>query len=300
MFTKTIPKFVFSSGVVCVLFICIYAKANEGAYIGHKIHEPNGKRCIKSIYNCALSDVKGNGQRLVSSDESISWKVKSEFLKTSGLLVYDGNGDPIGKSSYNNFVLNKGQIRVINEQEMVFAISTGLGSAGWVPIHYFDDSAKIKLLIVPRNANGDALRAIECFEIGNGYDSRFDQYKLVKNSKSLDGEEPNDYLPFKRKSGRSLMNLAYNVPGFGIGGPAIDIFPSGTKFTRLEVPLLSNKNSRSIKAKLYEMDSGGNYIIEAGWMEFIYGYIRSVSGEYRYGWMPLTGLKPSTNCPARE
>src|SRR5205085_999391 len=125
-------------------------------------------------------------------------------------------------------------------------------------------------------------------------------FKVVKGATDQDSEEPNDYLPQVRSgSGRVYVNLAFSIPGDGLGAPAVDIFPAGTKFQRLDVPTWESPSRPSLDAPLYKKPAGSDkYTERAGAMKFLYGYVKTKAG-VRYGWMAMDGLKVSSGCPDR-
>jgi hypothetical protein len=83
------------------------------------------------------------------------------------------------------------------------------------------------------------------------------------------------------------------VPGFGLGGPAIDIFPAGTRFRRIDVPTTTGEPSITIP--LWAKDGSGDYKKQSGTMKFIYGYVNTEPGTKRFGWMSLDALV-ATDC----
>lgn len=80
-----------------------------------------------------------------------------------------------------------------------------------------------------------------------------------------------------------------------LGGPAIDHFPAGTKFQRLDVP--TDKGPPSIDVKLWLQDGNGKFRKPAGEMKFVYGSILGKTSDPRVGWMAYDGLTVSSGCP---
>ena len=258
----------------------------------------NSSGCKRSPYNCGLHPEQ-RGQRVLRADGGKEWAVdpaKAAF----GVPVLDGNGDPMGMSKYKHFTLNYGQTRRMNGRTYVIALSTGLKAAGWVPIDVFENEESLRKRVGEVNARGDNLKKMACYEVKDTYPARLDNFKVVKGATDDDAQEPDDYLPVTRANGKKYMNLAFNVPGNGLGGPSIDIYPVGTKFQRVDVPTWENPDRPSIDARLYAKPPGSNkYTRRAGEMKFVYGYVKGKLGAVRYGWMALDGLKVSRNCPDR-
>jgi hypothetical protein len=269
----------------------------------------NGSGCKRSAYNCSLHS-GGEGQRVRRADGGQTWAVDDEWLVAQGFVdpqtkaavvpVVDGNGDEMGRVKKESFTLNYGQTRRMKDLTYVFALSTGLQSAGWVPIDAFRAATSLRERVGEVNARGGNLKAMECYEVKSTYPERLDDFKVVKGATDKDAMEPDDYLPVKRANGKVYVNLAFNVPGDAIGGPAVDIFPAGTKFQRLSVPTWEKPARPSLDATLYAKPAGASaYTKPDGAMKFVYGYVTSNAGAVRYGWMAYDGLAPSTGCANR-
>jgi hypothetical protein len=146
-------------------------------------------------------------------------------------------------------------------------------------------------------AHRAGLEKMACYEVKNSTDPDLEVKKVVYDSPSPPGpagEAAGDYLPKLRQNGKRSINLIFNVPGSGLGGPAIDHFPAGTKFQRLDVP--TDAGPPSIDVKLWLQDSKGRFRKHAGEMKYIYGYVATGTGKIRVGWMAIDGLKPSSGC----
>jgi hypothetical protein len=263
----------------------------------------NSGGCKRSAYNCSLNPGAGD-QRVKAPDGSDSWHVSEAWLKARGLAavpVGDGNGKPIGFSTQRTFTLNHGQVRHFGGESWVMALSSGLGSAGWIPLGMFEDAPELAKRVGDATAHGSGLGKMACYEIATGYDHALDKYKVVNGATDKDSDEPNDYLPQLRSGSKKvLMNLAFSAPGDGLGAPAVDIFAPGTKFQRLDVPTWDTGKPH-LDVKLYEKPAGSaKYTKDSGKrMTFLYGYVKTASGQLRYGWMPIEGLKVSSGCPDR-
>ena len=269
----------------------------------------NSKGCKRSAYNCSLNPGAGT-QRVRRADGKETWGVETARLVARGYIdpatakpavpVHDGNGERMGFSSKTSFTLNFGQTRRMNDVTYVYGLSTGIGSAGWIPIDVFLHEGSLRDKVGEVNARGGDLKDMACYEVRTTFDKSLESYKVVKGAKENESMEPDDYLPTKRANGKIYMNLAFNVPGDALGGPSVDIFPAGTKFQRLDVPTWEG-SAPSIDAKLWKRRAGTKtYDVDSGkTMKFLYGYVKSKTGSVRYGWMAADGLTPSKGCPNR-
>jgi hypothetical protein len=250
---------------------------------GDALTGPNGSVCKESGYNCKLRAVGGN--RVENAQENL-WAVDDD-------VVLDGNGDLIGMNTRDHVEFNYGQTRRIGNVTYAFATSTSTSSAGWFPIGSIANEDTFRDRVGEVNARGAGLDKMACYEIKNSHDASRELLKVVYDSK-VSHERAGDYMPLVRSNGKRYANLTYNVPGFSLGGVAIDIFPAGTRFQRLDVPTDSGKPS--IDIPLYKKDSAGRYRAKAGTMKFVYGYVVSKTGTRRNGWMAYESLTPSTGC----
>lgn len=272
------------------------AEGEVTAEIGTYRSGVNSKGCKRSAYNCTLNP--GKDQRVYRADGEDTWGVGPGF--GAGVPVVDGNGEPMGVSKKTSFTLNYGQTRRMGNTTYVIALSTGLGSAGWVPIDAFLHADSLRAKVGEVNARGENLKDLGCYEVGTRFDPKLNTFKVVKGATDKDAKEPDDYLPQKRANGKVYVNLAFSIPGDALGAPAVDIFPAGTKFQRLDVPTWEGSGLPSLDAKLYAKPAGATaYTREAGAMKFIYGYVKTKPGAARYGWMAIDGLKVSSKCPNR-
>jgi hypothetical protein len=253
----------------------------------------NGQSCKRSPYNCSLHP---GGQRVMTPGGRETWGVSSRFLASNqGVPVVDGNGDPLGLSPKTELTFNYGQTRIMNGKRYAYAMSTGLGSSGWVEISAIGASDSFEKAVGNMDAKGDDLKKLGCYELASSYDPSLDAKFVVKGAK-IGYAEANDYLPQVRSNGKVYGTLSFNAPGDALGGANTDIFPAGTKFQRVDVPTWESPDLPSLDVKLY---SGKGANTPAGTMKFIYGYIRAKSGEVRYGWAALDGLVVSSQCDAR-
>lgn len=144
------------------------------------------------------------------------------------------------------------------------------------------------------SAKGAGLAKMSCYAVRNYSDPNLELKKVVYDSTSTH-ERAGDYLPLVRTNGMRSANLAFNVPGFSLGGPAVDHFPQGTKFQRLQVPTTSGPPSITIP--LWVQDSAGRYRVQSGTMTFVYGTVVAATGTPRNGWMAYDALAVSSGCP---
>ncbi|MGZ3455959.1 MAG: hypothetical protein ACXVEF_40510 [Polyangiales bacterium] len=248
----------------------------------------NGGACYLSPYNCKLR-VNG-GNRIMHADGSLDWGVDDAML-------LDGNGDPLGMATNSTLKFNYGQMRMFHGKHYVYAMTTTTKSSGWFPLA----SVKSNDVLAGRVGNVDAHRSglgkMACYEIRDDMDETLAEKKVVYDTTASPGpagEAAGDYLARVRANGKRSANLAFNVPGSGLGGPAIDHFPAGTKFQRLDVPTTSG--APSIDIKLWSQDSSGHFRKPAGELKFVYGYVVTKPGDVRTGWIPYPALRTSSGC----
>jgi hypothetical protein len=262
----------------------------------------NSAGCKRSAYNCSLNP-GGNGQRVYTATGADSWGIDPNWVadhKLGGIPVVDGNGESMGISKSTSLTLNHGQTRRIGNTTYVMALSSGVGAAGWVPIDAFLHADSLRAKVGEVNAHGEGLKDLGCYEVDTSFDPALANYKVVKGAKITDSEKPADYLPKPRNNGKVYANLAFSIPGDALGAPAVDIFPAGTKFQRLDVPTWEG-SAPSLDAKLYSRTPGTDHFstLSSRTMKFVYGYVKTKPGAVRYGWMALDGLKSSGSCPNR-
>jgi hypothetical protein len=249
----------------------------------------NGGACYLSPYNCKLR-VQG-GNRIAHVDNTLDWGVNDAML-------LDGNGDPLGMATNSTLKFNYGQLRTFGGAKYVYAMASTTRSSGWFPL----SAVKSADVLIGRVGDADAHRSglakMACYSVRNDMDESLAAKKIVYDTKSPAGpvgEAAGDYLARVRANGRRSINLAFNVPGFGLGGPAIDHFPAGTKFQRLDVP--TGTGAPSIDVKMWLQDSAGRFRKPAGELKFVYGYVVTKTGTVRTGWLPYPALQQSTGCP---
>jgi len=119
--------------------------------------------------------------------------------------------------------------------------------------------------------------------------------KKVVYDTTSNNEAAGDYLSKLRANGRRSVNIIFNVPGSALGGPAVDHFPAGTKFQRVDVP--TDSGVPSIDVPLWVQDSAGRYRTQSGSMKFIYGYVIAATTTKRVGWIAYDALQGSSGCP---
>jgi len=245
----------------------------------------NGSACIASPYNCKL---RASGGNRVQNAQGGLWAVEDDD-------VVDGNGDLMGVSTWDHLRFNYGQTRHINGRSYAFAMSTNQLSSGWFPLDAVTSEDTLRDRIGEVNAHGAGLDEMACYEVKNSDASPARAALKVVYDTDSDNERVGDYLALVRKNGGRYINLAYNVPGFGLGGVAVDIYPAGTNFQRLEVP--TDSGSPSLDIPVWKKDSAGRYRTKASSMKFIYGYVKADDGTRRNGWMAYEALAASSGCP---
>ena len=209
----------------------------------------------------------------------------------------DGNGTVLLASTASTAKFNYGQVRSLAGEDHAFAMSTSNGSAGWLPISAISGKSSFLDKVGHVSAKSSGLDPMACYEVRNSHDASIELKKVVYDSQSSH-ERAGDYLPLVRDNGLRSVNLTYNVPGFGLGGVAIDHFPAGTKFQRVDVP--TDHGAPSIDIPLYVADSQGRYRKKSGSMKFIYGYVVAATGTKRNGWIAYDAVTPSDGCVAPD
>lgn len=242
----------------------------------------NGGACKYSPYNCKL---RVNGDNPVDGPAD-GWTVKDG-------PVVDGNGDLIGKNTRDHLDFNYGQDRRIGNRTYVMARSTSTMSAGWFPIDLVASEGVLRSRLGEVNAHDTHGRRLGCYQIRNSSDDTLAMKKVVYDSDEVH-ERAGDYLSLVRSNGRRYANLAFSVPGSGLGAPAIDIYPAGTHFQRVDVP--TNSGRPSLDVPLWVKDGSGRYRQRSGSLKFIYGFVHSSTGDRRFGWMAYDALLPSSGC----
>jgi hypothetical protein len=249
----------------------------------------NGDACAVSPYNCKLRVSGGNRVKKESGD--IDWALDT------GVPLRDGNGTVVGTSLRLSGAFNHGQTRVFGGAPHAFAVSSSNGSAAWLPLAAIHGHGSFAAKVGHVSAHGAGLADLGCYEIRNGHDASIELKKVVHDSETGPNghERAGDYLPLVRANGKRSANLCFNVPGFALGGVAVDHFPAGTRFQRLDVPTSSGRPS--IDIPLWVQDSAGRYRKRSGTMKFVYGHVMAATGTRRVGWMAYDALnKAASDC----
>ena len=266
--------------------------AGEGAPIATKVAAlfagVNGDACAESTYNCKLRVSGGN--RVATSDPADD----DQWAVNPGVPVRDGNGDVMITSTRTSTSFNYGQSRTFAGNTYVFAVSTSNSSAGWMPLSSIKGDSSFAGKLGHVSAKGAGLAEMGCYAVRSSHDPVLELKKVVYDS-DASHERAGDYLPLVRANGKRSVNLTFNVPGFDLGGVAVDHFPAGTKFRRLSVP--TNSGPPSIDIPLWVLDSSGHYRQPSGTMKFIYGRVVAATGTDRVGWMAYDALEASSGCP---
>lgn len=261
--------------------------AHEARTVQAAFSGVNGTYCLVSPYNCKLQNPGGN--RVPTNDpEDDNWGL------ATGVPIRDGNGTIVGTNTRTSSAFNYGQVRSFGGADHAFAVSTSNSSAGWLPISAILGRTSFEQKVGHVSALGAGLAKLGCYQVKNGSDPVLEAKKVVYDTTSSN-ERAGDYLPLVRANGNRSINLVFNVPGMALGGPAVDHFPAGTKFQRLDVP--TDHGVPSIDIPLWVQDSQGRYRQQSGEMKFLYGYVIAATGTKRNGWMAYDGLQVSSGCP---
>jgi hypothetical protein len=248
----------------------------------------NGDACTASPYNCKLRVSGGNRVATNDPNDDDAWEL------VLGVPVRDGNGDVLVTSTKTSTTFNFGQSRTFAGETYVFAVSTSNSSAGWMPLSSIKGQDSFASKVGHVSAEGAGLGKLGCYAVRNSHDTSLELKKVVYDSDATH-ERAGDYLPLVRANGKRSVNLTFNVPGFSLGGVAVDHFPAGTKFQRLDVP--TSAGPPSIDIPLWVQDSEGRYRKQSGTMKFIYGYVIAATSTKRVGWMAYDALEVSSGCP---
>ena len=247
----------------------------------------NGTYCLISAYNCKLQDPGGN--RVPTNDPA-----DDNWGLATGVSIRDGNGTIVGTNTRTSAAFNFGQVRSFGGADHAFAVSTSNSSAGWLPMSAILGLTSFQQKVGHVSALGAGLAKLGCYQVKNSSDPVLEAKKVVYDTTSSN-ERAGDYLPLVRANGVRSVNLIFNVPGLALGGPAIDHFPNGTKFQRLDVP--TDHGVPSIDIPLWVLDGSGRYRQQSGEMKFLYGYVIAATGTKRNGWMAYDALAVSSGCP---
>lgn len=246
----------------------------------------NGGACARSPYNCKLRVSGGN--RVKTNAGSEKWGVFDG-------PVLDGHGDLMVESGWDHLRFQYGQTRHINGRTYAFVMTSPNSSSGWFPLDRVKGEDSLRKKIGEVNAKAAGLPKLGCYRVRNSHSEALAPKKVVYDTSSADNEAARDYLALPRDNGVRYANLTFNTPGYALGGVAIDIFPAGTKFRRLDVPTDSGKPS--IDVPLWVKAQSGRYTKRSGSLKFVYGYVIADDGTRRNGWMAYEALTTATGCP---
>lgn len=245
----------------------------------------NGGACARSPYNCKLRVSGGN--RVQTNAGSEKWGVFDG-------PVLDGHGDVMVESGWDHLRFNYGQTRSIGGRTYAFVMASANRSSGWFPLDRVKGEDSLRNKIGEVNARASGLDKLGCYRVRDSHSQALAVKKVVHDTTS-DNEEAGDYLALPRANGGRYANLTYNTPGYALGGVAIDIFPAGTKFRRLDVP--TDSGNPSIDVPLWVKASNGRYTKRSGSLKFVYGYVIAGDGARRNGWMAYEALTTASGCP---
>jgi hypothetical protein len=294
---QTVLGLLVVGSLVTALGGCVMAPADDGDESVGEAQDAlnytsgvNGGACYKSAYNCKLRVSGGN--RILHVDGDDTWAVDP------GQTVLDGNGAALGVNSASQLKFNYGQMRTFNGESYVFAMSTSTASSGWFPLAGVVSGDVLEQRVGHVSAHQSGLGHMSCYVVKDSTDDTLARKKVVYDSSSSpgpSGEAAGDYLAKVRANGLRSINLVFNTPGYALGGVAVDHFPAGTKFQRVDVP--TDSGAPSVDVPLWEQASNGHFTKAAGSLKFIYGYVIAATGTLRAGWMAYPALTPSSGCP---
>lgn len=247
----------------------------------------NGDFCIASPYNCRFREGSSRVQNAAGDER---WAV------IPGASIRDGKGNVLNVQVKDRMTFNYGQTRALAGKAHALALTTSNGSAGWYPYDHIVSETSFRARVGNVDAKDTGDERMGCYEIRNSHNASIELRKVVYDSQvGPNGHErAGDYQALMRNNGKRSANLLFSVPGFALGGASSDHFPAGTKFRRISVPTQSGRPSIAIP--LWVANGNGRYIVRAGSMRFIYGFIVG-DGTKRFGWMALDALKVSSGCP---
>ncbi|MBL9100417.1 MAG: hypothetical protein JNL82_05640 [Myxococcales bacterium] len=251
----------------------------------------NGLQCTASPYNCKLRPTGGNRVVTADADDNNAWAI------AQGVPVLDGHGSTVAFNAMPRTFFVYGQSRVLKGAEHVFAALTTNGGAGWLRRADIADEASFAAGLGSAPALGEGLAELGCYRIVNTHDADLEYKRVIYDSRASH-ERAADYLPLPRANGQRSVDLLFNVPAYTLGGVAIDHFPAGTKFRRLDVPTgKDDAGPPSLAIPLWVQDPQQRYRQQSGTMTFVYGYVQAADGDRRHGWIASAALTADEGCP---
>lgn len=251
----------------------------------------NGEACTASPYNCKLRAAGGNRVATAEPDDGNTWAVDAN------VPILDGHGSLLGFNQMPRTAFVFGQSREFGGNQYVFATWTSNGSPGWLLRSRLVEEDAFVAALGEATAVGAGLATMECYQIANTHDPGLELKRTVYDSRQAH-ERASEYLPIVREDDERRAVLLFNVPGYTLGGAAIDLFPAGTKFQRLDVPTgQDGSGPASLEISLFTKDPQGRYRQASGKMVFVYGYVRADDGTKRNGWMAHQALIAAMGCP---
>lgn len=210
----------------------------------------------------------------------------------TGHVMEDSLGNVIGTLTDTQVHLNYGVRRSdihSTDKVMVWAAQTTSGVlTGWVNASAIGQDLSFFPKLAPPNPGGTySTWHVQVSDNSPYVDANGNSYKINPNVCG-GGENATDYLG--RANG--TVNLIWNLPATSpaMGSPTIDVFPNSTRliFNRAQAQL-------SVSRPLYQpCSSSPPPSGKAQSLSFLYGYLQTVNGTPRWGWMAMPNLAPGT------
>jgi hypothetical protein len=239
-------------------------------------------KCTKSPYNCAPPATDNrSGPRVIynKSTGSLDWPVFAGTPVYNGIGVQMGTVIPYDGQTVATAKINYGQRKTIGGQTVVYtwaSHTTSGGMSGWIPEAKVQNSTLLETrdptIRLPDPGQGD-YDAI--WLITGGDPAAFANLKVDSNQ-SANGENATDYL---LRPG-NVVYVTFNVPGFSLGGYAVDSVPIGSVFRRslgveeIDIPLYPPGSSTPTNKS----------------MHFIYGSVDDGVAK-RFGWIAKEAMR---------
>ena len=234
-----------------------------------------GSHCIPehNPYNCRPPAPAGDAPRIKNpATGNLNWPL------AAGTALLDGRGGTRGVVADSAVKINYGQRKILGGEIVVYVwsarLTSGEAASGWVRagalVHAALLAARMPTLALPDPGEGEYQTQ---WLVTGGDPGSFGDLKVTKGWAG-GGRNATDYL----LRGGNVVNLVYNVPGYGLGGFSVDTFTRGVVFRRV-------KGVVQFTIPLYQP---GSHTASAS-MRFVYGYIHDGS-QSRFGWIAKEAL----------
>lgn len=237
--------------------------------------------CCGSRFNCSVPDPErregcGGARIRNPATGSCEWPIAAGASRA----LYDGRGVRIGEVRSDAVRLNQGIRKRIGGRSLVYAFSitarmndgTLRPASGWIAQADLVHARRLDGYTLALDDPGHGHYETQ-WRLTGGDPTRFRD--LVLRAPGGHEYPATDYLvrPF------GLVHLTYSVPGFNLGGHAVDSFVPGAVFRRargvaqIEVPLFGPRGHRSSLS-----------------LHFVYGFVHD-GEQRRYGWFAKEALE---------